>query len=51
MQGIGLEWTFRLALEPRRLWRRYVKQNPRFVALFGAQMLVELLGRAGGRRL
>ena len=51
MRGIGLEWTYRLALEPRRLWRRYVKQNPRFVALFGAQMLAELLGRAGGRRL
>ena len=31
MQRSGLEWTFRLALEPRRLWRRYLVYNPRFV--------------------
>lgn len=29
----GLEWLFRLAMEPRRLWRWYAKYNPRFVAL------------------
>lgn len=28
----GLEWVWRLALEPRRLWRRYVLGNPRFLA-------------------
>lgn len=27
----GLEWAFRLATEPRRLWRRYLLGNPRFV--------------------
>lgn len=32
MQGAGLEWAFRLAVEPRRLWRRYLSNNPRFVA-------------------
>jgi N-acetylglucosaminyldiphosphoundecaprenol N-acetyl-beta-D-mannosaminyltransferase len=31
MQRAGLEWTFRLATEPRRLWRRYLIGNPRFV--------------------
>jgi len=39
MQDRGLEWTFRLATEPRRLWRRYLKQNPRFAALFAVQLL------------
>ena len=39
MQAAGLEWLFRLAAEPRRLWRRYLKQNPRFVAHFAAQLL------------
>ncbi|MCS6953700.1 MAG: WecB/TagA/CpsF family glycosyltransferase [Bryobacterales bacterium] len=34
MQGAGLEWLFRLATEPRRLWRRYREHNPRSVALF-----------------
>lgn len=31
MQRNGLEWTFRLATEPRRLWRRYLFGNIRFV--------------------
>lgn len=31
MQRAGLEWLFRLASEPRRLWRRYLLGNPRFV--------------------
>ncbi len=31
MQRSGLEWLFRLATEPRRLWRRYLVNNPRFV--------------------
>ena len=31
MQDRGLEWAFRLAMEPRRLWRRYLVGNTRFV--------------------
>ena len=31
MRGLGLEWMFRLALEPRRLFRRYVIGNPLFL--------------------
>lgn len=31
MQRIGFEWLFRLLSEPRRLWKRYVFGNPRFV--------------------
>jgi N-acetylglucosaminyldiphosphoundecaprenol N-acetyl-beta-D-mannosaminyltransferase len=31
MQNSGLEWLFRLGTEPRRLWRRYLTNNPRFV--------------------
>jgi N-acetylglucosaminyldiphosphoundecaprenol N-acetyl-beta-D-mannosaminyltransferase len=41
LQGLGLEWLYRLAHEPRRLWRRYLYRNPRFVALFAAQLLRE----------
>ncbi len=33
MQRSGLEWLFRLAVEPKRLWRRYLSNNPRFVAM------------------
>jgi N-acetylglucosaminyldiphosphoundecaprenol N-acetyl-beta-D-mannosaminyltransferase len=37
MQRSGLEWVFRLGVEPRRLWRRYLTNNPRFVAKLLAQ--------------
>ena len=33
LSNIGLEWLFRLAMEPRRLWRRYLFLNPRFMWL------------------
>lgn len=36
---IGMEWFYRLLTEPRRLWKRYLKQNPKFVALFCLQLL------------
>jgi N-acetylglucosaminyldiphosphoundecaprenol N-acetyl-beta-D-mannosaminyltransferase len=39
MMRIGMEWLFRLVTEPRRLWKRYLKHNPRFVALFVGQLL------------
>lgn len=39
MQNAGLEWLFRLLTEPRRLWRRYLKHNPRFAFLFILQLL------------
>jgi N-acetylglucosaminyldiphosphoundecaprenol N-acetyl-beta-D-mannosaminyltransferase len=31
MQRSGLEWLYRLAMEPRRLWKRYLINNPVFV--------------------
>ena len=39
MRRSGLEWAFRLATEPKRLWRRYLKQNPRFLMLALAQLV------------
>jgi N-acetylglucosaminyldiphosphoundecaprenol N-acetyl-beta-D-mannosaminyltransferase len=38
MQRSGLEWAFRLAHEPRRLWRRYLIYNPRFLLQLGMQL-------------
>ena len=40
MQRFGLEWLFRLLIEPRRLWRRYLVNNPIFVTL----ILLQLIG-------
>jgi len=39
MQVAGLEWAFRLAHEPRRLWRRYARSNLRFVLLAARTLL------------
>ena len=33
LSRLGLEWLYRLAQEPRRLWRRYLVDDPRFVAI------------------
>ncbi len=33
----GLEWIFRLAIEPQRMWRRYLLGNPQFVGRVMAQ--------------
>lgn len=39
MQRNGLEWLFRLASEPLRLWRRYLLITPRFLPLWAMQKL------------
>ena len=36
---LGLEWLFRLTQEPKRLWRRYLILNPRFMWLCAMQLL------------
>jgi N-acetylglucosaminyldiphosphoundecaprenol N-acetyl-beta-D-mannosaminyltransferase len=45
LQRLGLEWAFRLSQEPRRLWRRYLRYNPRFVLGFARQYLRHLRTR------
>ena len=47
MQRNGLEWVYRLAREPRRLWRRYARYNPRFVAAFAGQYMRHRRERRG----
>lgn len=39
MQKLGLEWLFRLMVEPKRLWKRYLINNPRFLWLAFLQLL------------
>ena len=38
MGRLGLEWLYRLTQEPRRLWRRYLILNPRFMWLAARQL-------------
>ncbi len=37
---LGLEWLFRLTQEPKRLWKRYLVLNPRFVARAALQVVL-----------
>lgn len=39
MQRVGLEWLWRLALEPRRLWRRYAVTNTRYAGMLARHLL------------
>lgn len=40
MQRMGLEWLYRLIKEPRRLWRRYLYTNLKFIKLLVTETLV-----------
>jgi N-acetylglucosaminyldiphosphoundecaprenol N-acetyl-beta-D-mannosaminyltransferase len=47
LRGSGLEWLFRLACEPRRLWRRYLVNNTAFAVALAAQLARSGLPRPG----
>jgi N-acetylglucosaminyldiphosphoundecaprenol N-acetyl-beta-D-mannosaminyltransferase len=38
MQNASLEWLYRLAQEPRRLWKRYAYTNTKFLALLAREL-------------
>lgn len=42
----GLEWLYRLIHAPRRLWRRYIIGNFRFIAI----IVAEMIGKQNGAR-
>ena len=45
ISAAGLEWLYRLAREPRRLWRRYLVRDPRFAAIVAREMVGRRLAR------
>jgi N-acetylglucosaminyldiphosphoundecaprenol N-acetyl-beta-D-mannosaminyltransferase len=45
LRHIGFEWLFRLAVEPRRLWRRYLVGNATFLLLLAREQLAGLSRR------
>jgi exopolysaccharide biosynthesis WecB/TagA/CpsF family protein len=49
MQDRGLEWFFRLSMEPRRLWSRYLLLNPIYLFLLMLQAFRICRFRGGGR--
>jgi len=51
IQRNGLEWLFRLLVEPARLWRRYLLITPRFLPLWAWQKLRSLAKGRGFERV
>src|SRR6185295_3559250 len=45
MQEAGLEWAWRLAMEPKKLWKRYLLTNSAFLALLGKTLVERRLAR------
>ncbi len=39
LQAMGLQWVHRMCQEPRRLWKRYLYNNPRFILRITSQLL------------
>ncbi|MBL1177945.1 WecB/TagA/CpsF family glycosyltransferase [Pantanalinema sp. GBBB05] len=50
MMAWGLEWLYRLTREPRRLWQRYLINNPAFVLLFSWQLLRSKISKLNQKR-
>ena len=48
MQRLGLEWLFRLVQEPRRMWKRYLVTNTKFLVMLLRER-AKMLGRRGTR--
>jgi N-acetylglucosaminyldiphosphoundecaprenol N-acetyl-beta-D-mannosaminyltransferase len=44
-QSLGLEWFWRLLMEPHKLWKRYLTTNSEFIWLAGREIIARRLGR------
>jgi N-acetylglucosaminyldiphosphoundecaprenol N-acetyl-beta-D-mannosaminyltransferase len=42
ISSLGVEWVYRLAQEPRRLWRRYLLRDPKFAGIFLREVLANV---------
>jgi len=45
VQSVGLEWFWRLLMEPRKLWKRYLTTNIEFIGLASREIVARRLGR------
>ena len=45
LQRLGMEWAFRLAVEPRRLWKRYLTTNPVYILVAAGQLAGQFILR------
>jgi N-acetylglucosaminyldiphosphoundecaprenol N-acetyl-beta-D-mannosaminyltransferase len=45
VQSMGMEWFWRLMMEPRKLWKRYLTTNSEFIWHAGREIVARRLGR------
>jgi len=45
LQAVGMEWSWRLAMEPRKMWRRYLTTNTEFLGLAAKEVYAHRFGR------
>jgi N-acetylglucosaminyldiphosphoundecaprenol N-acetyl-beta-D-mannosaminyltransferase len=50
-RSLGLEWFWRLLMEPRKLWKRYLTTNSEFIWLAGREIVSRRLGRPGSHKV
>jgi len=41
VQKVGMEWAWRLVMEPRKLWKRYLTTNSEFIWLAAREILAK----------
>jgi len=46
-----MEWAWRLTMEPRKMWKRYLSTNGEFLWLAGREILARRLRRRRGNRV
>jgi N-acetylglucosaminyldiphosphoundecaprenol N-acetyl-beta-D-mannosaminyltransferase len=46
VQSAGLEWSWRLAMEPRKMWKRYLLTNSEYLSLAAGEILRHRRGLA-----
>jgi N-acetylglucosaminyldiphosphoundecaprenol N-acetyl-beta-D-mannosaminyltransferase len=50
VQRLGMEWLWRLVMEPRKLFMRYLRTNSEFMWLAAREILARRLGRPAAER-
>jgi poly-beta-1,6-N-acetyl-D-glucosamine synthase len=51
VQALGMEWFWRLMMEPRKLWKRYLTTNSEFIWLAGREIIARRMGRTRKTRV
>jgi len=49
IRSAGMEWSWRLLMEPRKLWKRYLRTNSEFLWVAGREILRRRMDRARSR--